>query len=452
MFPRSIIENIKQWSSRGDQNKPLVLRGARQVGKTTLVKIFAESYDQYIYLNLDLEKNKTLFNIHKDVHSLFEAICLQTKTIPVKGNTLLFIDEIQNSSEAVVMLRYFYEEIPWLDVIAAGSLLETLLGRKISFPVGRVEYLPVRPCSFAEFLLALGDLKSFDLLQTVPVPEYAHEHLMHQFRLYTITGGMPEIIDHYSKEQNLAVLGTIYDGLITSYLDDIEKYARNQTMVEIIRHTVTHSFNAAGSRITFSGFGNSNYKNREMSEAFRILEKAFLFQLVYPVTETRLPITPNIRRSSKLQLVDTGLVNYMAGLQSELFNSTELSETYRGRIAEHITGQELLCLSESVLFKLNYWTRDKSASSAEVDFIWPYREFLIPVEVKSGKAGKLRSLHQFIDRTPHSYAVRVYSGKFGIVSARTLSGKTFRLMNLPFYLLNRLPACLELMISRSWSD
>ena len=107
----------------------------------------------------------------------------------------------------------------------------------------------------------------------------------------------------------------------------------------------------------------------------------------------------------------------------------------------------MLCLSESVLFKLNYWTRDKSSSSAEVDFIWPFREFLIPVEVKSGKTGKLRSLHQFIDRAPHAYAVRVYSGEFGIMTARTLSGKTFKLMNLPFYLLNRLPAYLELLIS-----
>lgn len=434
MFPRLIIEKLQQWSSRADQNKPLVLRGARQVGKTTLVKIFSESYDQFIYLNLDIEKNRTLFNIHKDVQSLFEAVCLHTKSISVRGNTLLFIDEIQSSPEAVAMLRYFYEEIPWLDVIAAGSLLETLIGKGISFPVGRIEYMPVRPCCFAEYLIAMGDQSSFELLQTVPIPEYAHEHLMHQFRLYAITGGMPEIIQNYSREKSLSGLGKIYNGLITAYLDDIEKYARNESMVEIIRHTISNSFNVAGSRITFSGFGNSNYKNREIGEAFRTLEKAFLFQLVYPVTDTKLPVIPNIRRSSKLQLIDTGLVNYMAGLQTELFNSSELSETYRGRIAEHITGQELLCLSESVLFKLNYWTRDKSTSSAEVDFIWPYREFLIPIEVKSGKAGKLRSLHQFIDHAPHAYAVRIYSGKFGIVTALTQSGKSFKLMNLPFTL------------------
>jgi len=218
-------------------------------------------------------------------------------------------------------------------------------------------------------------------------------------------------------------------------------------MIEIIRHTISNAFDVAGSRITFSRFGNSDYKNREMSEAFRTLEKAFLFQLVYPVTGTRLPVTPNIRRSAKLQLVDTGLVNYMAGIQGELYNSINLNDTYRGRIAEHITGQELLCLSESVLSKLNFWTRDKPGSTAEVDFIWPFREFLIPVEVKSGGAGKLRSLHQFIDNAPHNYGIRVYSGKFSIISTRTLSGKSFQLMNLPFYLINKLTAYLEHLIS-----
>ena len=442
---RAALDYLAEWRD-GRRRKPLVLRGARQVGKTTLVKIFSDSYDQYIYLNLDIENNRRLFEIHKDVKSLFEAVCLQTKKTPVKGNTLLFIDEIQSSPEAVAMLRYFYEELPWLDVIAAGSMLETLIGKRISFPVGRVEYLPVRPCSFPEFLLATGEQRSYELLQTVPVPDFVQEHLIQQFRLFAIMGGMPEIVEKYREEQSLAGLGSVYDGLIVSYLDDIEKYAKSQTMIEIIRHTISHSFDAAGSHITFSGFGNSNYKNREIGEAFRTLEKAFLFQLIYPFTGTRMPVTPNLRRSSKLQLVDTGLVNYMAGIQSELYNSADLNDTYRGRIAEHITGQELLCLSESVLFKLNYWTRPEYASSAEVDFIWPYREFLVPIEVKSGTAGKLRSLHQFINRAPHGYAVRVYSGKFNIISTRTVSGKPYKLMNLPFYLVNKLHEYLNLLI------
>ncbi|MEN8155922.1 MAG: AAA family ATPase [Bacteroidota bacterium] len=441
-----MLDRLRHWSARASANKPLILRGARQVGKTTLVKLLASSYKQDIYLNLDIEKEKVLFEIHREVHDLFQAICLQKGVNPQKGRTLLFIDEIQNSSNAVSMLRYFYEQLPWLDVIAAGSLLESVMDRKISFPVGRVEYLPVRPCTFQEFLLAAGEARSLELLQEVPVQEFAHGHLMEQFKRYTLTGGMPEVVALYHKEMELTALAPVYEGMLASYLDDVEKYARNDTLAEVMRHTVRHAFQAAGSRITYSGFGGSVYKNREVQEAFSTLEKAYLFQLVFPVTETRIPALPNTGRSPKLQLLDTGLVNYMAGLQTEVFNAASISDAYRGRIAEHITGQELLSLSDSVLFKLNYWTREKMTSSAEVDFVWPYRDYLIPIEVKSGTIGKLRSLHQFIDQAPHSYAVRVYSGHYGITRAKTLSGKEFSLMNLPFYLIHRLPDYLEHLI------
>ena len=176
-----------------------------------------------------------------------------------------------------------------------------------------------------------------------------------------------------------------------------------------------------------------------MGEAFRTLEKNYLLQLVYPVTSTERPARPNIRRSPKLQLLDTGLVNYMSGSQSDILNFQDLNQSFRGRIAEHITGQELLALSDSVLFYLNYWTRENKNATAEVDFIWNAGNNIIPIEVKAGKAGKLRSLHQFIDRAPHSCAVRVYSGKFSIEEAKTLAGKKFTLINLPFYLINKLP-------------
>ena len=168
-------------------------------------------------------------------------------------------------------------------------------------------------------------------------------------------------------------------------------------------------------------------------------EKAYLLQLVYPVTSAKRPASPNIRRSPKLQLFDTGLVNFMSGSQSDILNFQDLNQSFRGRIAEHITGQELLALSDSVLFFLNYWTRVNKNATAEVDFIWNSGNNIIPIEVKAGKAGKLRSLHQFIDRAPHSCAVRVYSGKFSIEEAKTLAGKKFTLINLPFYLINKLP-------------
>jgi len=444
LFPRNIAYAFGIWAEKRNR-KPLVLRGARQVGKTSAVLLLAERFKSFIHLNLEKETDRNLFNHSTEVTRLFDAICLYKNVLPVKGSTLLFIDEIQYSSSAVQMLRYFYEEMPWVHVIAAGSLLESLLIKGISFPVGRVEYLPVRPCSFSEYLIAFEDYQSHQLLQEIPFPDYGHEHLLQRFMLYMITGGMPEIIKTYKTEQSIALLHPVYESLMTSYLDDVEKYARNETMVKVIRHTIKHAFEAAALRITFQGFGKSNYKSREMGESFQTLQKAFLLQLMYPTNNTESPPAPNYRRSPKLQLVDTGLVNYISGYQGMMLNLEPSSTSFRGRIAEHITGQELLTLSDSVRFELKYWTREKKDASAEVDFIWSHEGKVLPVEVKSGSAGKLRSLHQFIDRAPHSLGVRIYAGKLTIEKTKTLAGKEFTLMNLPFYLIHKLPEYLSYM-------
>jgi uncharacterized protein len=169
---------------------------------------------------------------------------------------------------------------------------------------------------------------------------------------------MPEIINTYLRTNSFLGLNKIYDSLFVSYTDDVEKYAPNLTMANVMRHIMKHSFIEASTRIKFQGFGNSPYRNREMSEAFKMMERSFLINLVYPVTNTQLPMMVNYRRSPKLQLVDTGMVNYFSGIQGELITVKDLNDSYKGRIAEHITGQELLTLSDSVLYKLNYWTRE----------------------------------------------------------------------------------------------
>lgn len=442
MFEREIIRRLKEWKNRKNR-KPLILRGARQVGKTTVIDLFSKEFDRYISLNLDVDEDKRLFDTYRNIEDLIEAIFLYKSPDGKGGKTLVFIDEIQNSPEAVAMLRYFYEKAGHLYVVAAGSLLETLIRKKISFPVGRVEYLAVRPCSFREFLLAVGEQKSLELVNAYPFPRYAHEKLMKLFRTYTLIGGMPEIIQHYAAEPSVVALKPIYEGLIASYLDDVEKYGRNDLLVQVIRHVIQNSFYAAGSRIKFQGFGNSGYRNREMSEAFKTVEKAFLLQLVYPVTSTKLPRIPNYRRSPKLQFVDTGLVNYFAGLQQQVLGTKQLDDVYEGRIAEHIAGQELLALNDSVLFKLNFWTREEKDASAEVDFIFQYRDMIIPIEVKSGASGKLRSLHQFMEISPHKVAVRIFSGEMAESEERTVKGTVYRLISFPFYLISQLPAYLN---------
>lgn len=445
MFKRLIINDLKNWSER-PKLKPLVLRGARQVGKTTIIEMFSSEFDQYVYLNLDNPEEKNIFRDDASFEDILSAIFYLKGQEKQGGKTLIFIDEIQNSPRAINLLRYFYEEAPELHVIAAGSLLETLIDRQISFPVGRVEYLPVFPASFPEFLSALGEPLSLDILDQIPVPEYAHEKLMKLFREYTLVGGMPEVLETYADNRSVVALSRIYESLILTYMDDVEKYARNETMSKVIRHIIKSSFSHAAVRITFAGFGNSFYKSREVSEAFDVLQKAMLVKLIYPVTQLKLPIKENFKKSPKLQLLDTGLVNYFSGMQKDLFVSSQIDEVYEGRIAEHIVGQELRSISKSLLENLNFWTREEKHADAEIDFIRKFDGLVIPIEVKSKVTGRLPSLHQFMDKVNHGFAVRVYSGKLKIEKLKTMSGKSFHLLNLPFYLVHKIDLYLEKFI------
>lgn len=437
MFDRTIVGELEKWARKA-RRKPMVLRGARQVGKTTAVEIFSRQFDQYIHLNLEITSERKIFEKGYTIEELVQAIFFEKNKKRSKGRTLIFIDEIQNSPNAVLMLRYFYESAKEFFVIAAGSLLESLIDRQISFPVGRVEYLYMKPLTFNEYIVAAGGSSSLEVLNQIPCPDFAHEKLLKRFYQYTLIGGMPEVVSVYCQTQNAVELKPVYEGLLQSYLDDVEKYARNNALARVIRHAIESSFYSAGSRIRFEGFGQSRYKSREMSEALKTLEKAMLIYLMYPTTETCLPILVDHRKSPRLHLVDTGLVNYFVGLQKELFGTQNLNSVYEGKIAEHIVGQELLAESRTFAEKVQFWVREKKQSNAQVDYIVPFENYVIPVEVKTGKAGRLRSMHEFIDRAPHRYAVRVYSGKLKIDIVKTIRGKKFFLLNLPFYLTGKI--------------
>jgi predicted AAA+ superfamily ATPase len=245
---------------------------------------------------------------------------------------------------------------------------------------------------------------------------------------------MPEIVSAYYNNPNIIELNLVYESLLRSYIDDVEKYARSDTLARVIRFAIENCFHNAAQRIKFEAFGRSNYKSREISEALRTLEKAMLIYLIYPSTQTELPVMTDLKKSPRLHIVDTGLVNYFAGLQKELFGTGDLNSAYEGRIAEHIVGQELIAINNSIADKVSFWVKEKKQSNAQVDFIVPYEKYIIPVEIKSGKAGRLRSLHEFIDLASHNYAVRIYSGGLKVDEVQTVKGKKFYLLNLPFYL------------------
>ncbi len=447
MYPRKIVAELKKWAE-SPTRKPLVLRGARQVGKTTAVQMFAAGFDTFIPLNLEQTADRALFSEGASLTNVLDALYF-IKGIPRKegGRTLIFIDEIQKSPEAVALLRYFYEEAPHLYVIAAGSSLETMLDTHISFPVGRVEFMLLHPFSFEEFLIAIGEDMALGALKTVPIPPYAHEKMADLFRRYMLVGGMPEAVKVYAESRELTGIDHIHESLVIAYLEDVEKYAASQRMVPIIRHVIGSAWSEAAGRIRYDGFGNSNYLSRDIKEAFAILQKAFLFQVVHPVTATTLPLSPDTKKSPRLHTLDTGLVVFKTGMRKALFSTPDISAVFSGRIVEHIVGQELYAASSSPLHTLNFWARDKSQSNAEVDYVLPINGNLIPVEVKSGASGRLRSLHAFINAASHATAVRLYGGAFSIEKIKTIDGKPFTLINVPWYQATMVEAYVGISIS-----
>jgi len=438
VFNRKIIKEMEKWANQKNR-KPLVLRGARQVGKTTAVKIFAKNFDRFIHLNLELDEDLQIFKKNLSIMDLIQLIFLTKNITPVKGKTLIFIDEIQNSPEAVAIMRYFYESANEYFVIAAGSLLEIMMGsNQVSFPVGRVEYKFMYPLTFDEFLMATKTDVAIEFYKQFPIVELAHNKLLSLFHKYTMIGGMPEIVQSYLESGEIQNLKSIYQSLLTSYMDDVSKYAKSESSVTILRYVVESVPFEAGKRIKFQNFGNSNYKSREIGEALRILERAMLVTIEYPTTSTKPPAFIDKKKSPRLQFLDTGLLNFAVGLQANFYKFTDLHAFYQGIIAEHIVGQELLAIDMESPSKLVFWTREQRQSNAEVDFIVQYENLLIPVEVKAGKTGTLRSLHQFIDKCDHNYAVRCYSGKLSIEDAKTQSGKNYKLLNLPYYLVGKI--------------
>ena len=440
-FERTILQQLREWK-QDPFRKPLILRGARQVGKTTIVNELGKEFDNYLYFNLERENDLKLLEMPMPLDDLVDLMFARTGQKRRKGSTLIFIDEIQNSPKAIALLRFFYEERSDLHIIAAGSLLENIVDVKASFPVGRVQYMALRPCSFCEFVSAMGRK---NLLEVLGSPKFTipfHEELMALFNQYTVVGGMPEVVQRYALKHDIYALDDVYETLIQAYKDDVEKYVRGNKLTEVVRYILNTGWAKAGENVTLGGFAESQYGAREVGEAFRLLSKAMLLELVYPTTSSRVPALAELKRKPKLIWMDSGLVNYQAQARKELIGANDILDVWRGRIAEQVVAQELLALSSRVGETRCFWIKERN--KAEVDFIFNHDSMVFPIEVKSGHNSRLRSLHSFIDEAPVDVGVRVWSGNYSVEDHKTtIKGKPFRLVNLPFYLVGRLPAVLE---------
>ncbi len=436
-FERKAYRRLIAWKNNPGR-KPLIIRGARQVGKSTLVNQFSKEFRHFIPLNMEKRAHQRFFENLQDVRQISEAIFLSTNTPKDSGPVLLFIDEIQESPQAVQQLRYFYEELPDLFVIAAGSLLEFAIREVPSFPVGRVEQMVLYPFDFEEFLMAMEHTAAVEALNQIPVEPYAHDTLMDLFHIYAAIGGMPEIVKQYLQERSMINLPHTYESLWQGYKDDVVKYARNPTERKVMQHVI-YAAPQEKDRVVFEGFGHSNYRSREVGEALRSLDQARVLQLIYPTSSTRPPLETDFRKRPRLQFLDTGLLNYAMHLQSDMIGLADLNTLYKGKIVQHLVTQELMAQYDRPSYKPHFWVRENANSQAEVDLVTVHKKFVLPIEVKSGKSGTLRSLHQYMEACGHPYAVRLLANRFSVDRVQTTAGTPFLLMNLPYYLGSKIP-------------
>jgi predicted AAA+ superfamily ATPase len=438
---RNIDTHLVKWKN-SPTRKPLVVRGARQVGKTHSIKAFAEKeFHSLIYLNLEKSEDKNLFENLLSAEQFVNLLNIRQGNKIFPGNTLIFIDEIQESENALTQLRYLYEEMPELHVIAAGSLLEVMLfKKKISVPVGRVEYLYMHPLTFEEFLGATGQDSTVEYIQVFEmsqkIPESIHVQLMKKYMEYALVGGMPEVVSRYASGNSLIDLNSIYESLLVGFRDDIAKYT-TPSQARYLVHCFDNTPIYVGTQIAYNNFAESNFRSREISLSFDTLELSYLVSRVFSSRSVNTPIVQNRKKAPKLVFLDVGLVNYKIGQREKFLSFSELEGVYQGQISEQIVGQSLIAHGANIHNSLYYWYRDKKGSNAEVDYLVNLGGDILAIEVKAGLSNSLKSLRSFIDEAGAKKALRVYSGPPLSEEAESLDGRKYTLVSLPYYLFDR---------------
>lgn len=437
---------------RGRQGrKPLILRGARQVGKSALITEFGRrEFDNTVVLNFEKDRRfRQLFEEVDDVKDILAQVEIIANCRIIPGKTLLFLDEIQDCPASIGRLRYFYEEVPELHVVSAGSLLEFALDEGIrSFPVGRVEFLYLFPLVFEEYLGASDHPNLTDYLQTVTIQKGIQAPLAtllrDELRRYVLVGGMPEIVTRYLEHSSLQEAQLAMEGLLATLQADFRKY-RTRFDPHHIELVFSELVKWMGQKLNLSKIAATvSLSSLQISTAVALLAKAMLMYRNSAVSALQFPLQAKSKVQPKFVFLDVGLGQHLNHIHSEILSSANLSVIYRGALMEQFVAQELLVLSGTRLGPaLFHWESEKKTAQAEVDFIFPYQNALIPIEVKAGKGTTLGSLHQFalIHRPPVS--VRIYDGPLALekISVKLPTGQvlSYPLLSLPPFLIRQLP-------------
>lgn len=419
---RDIENDLLQWKQQRN-HMPILLRGARQVGKSFVVEKFGRAhFDNIVTVN---------FELHPELSTCFEtlqpqeiittlSLSLHQKIEP--GKTLLFLDEIQDCPNAIRALRYFKELLPELHVIGAGSLLEfTLNNADFRMPVGRVQSLYLKPLSFKEFLSALGykDLREFiervDLKKTIP--ESIHQELLKLVKKYMVLGGMPSVLQAYlfgkaelgnmQETYDLAATQLQQTILLRTYRQDFGKYAKH-SQIQYVQRVFEKAPGFISDHIKYSKI-DPDARAQNIKLALELLEQAGLIYPVYSTKASGLPLVSLVNEKKfKILFLDVGLVTRASQLTAEVMLNEDLLLVNRGAIAEQFVGQELLAYSPRIdESKLYFWCREEKSSMAEVDFVITVDSKIVPIEVKAGSTGHLKSLHIFMKERSSALGVRI---------------------------------------------
>lgn len=430
---------LSEWRDRSGR-KPLVLRGARQVGKTYLVENWGRQHFKSV-LKVDLERERDLHSLFSqpDPKRLLEELSLLKGQAVVPGETLLFLDEVQACPSALAMLRYFFELMPELHVVAAGSLLDFALREFThSMPVGRIEFLHLHPMSFEEFLEAVEGSAMAEHLGKIslgqPISEAMDRKYIEALRRYFFIGGMPAAVRAYVERKDLLEVQRIQTALIQTVQDDFAKYGPRR-LQELMRKTYRHVAENVGRKLKFVNVSRDE-RAVDVRRALELLTYSRVVHVVYHTSANGLPLgAERDERHFKPLFLDVGLVNRVCGL--DLVGTEELITVNEGALAEQFVGQQLLCAAPPFEDpQLFYWGREARNANAEVDFVISRHQDILPLEVKAGKTGTLRSLFQFLLEKKRRRAVRLHLGQ-PMREAIKLPGEertTVQLLSLPLYM------------------
>lgn len=454
---RFALEDIKAWKTKPNR-KPLVIRGARQVGKTYLVRMFAgKHFDHLMEINFERDPELASLFVSKNPDKIVQMLELQFDCPVRAGETLLFLDEIQAAPQVFASLRYFYEELPELHIVAAGSLLEFAIEEPaFSMPVGRIEYLHLGPMQLEEFLVAAGKenlvafLQEFTLGESIPGP--LHDRFMDLLRIFLVTGGMPESIAVYLKNKSWQECASIKHSLLATFEDDFNKYGKifkHQRLQLLFRKIPL----LVGAKFKYVNV-DRNERSAELAKALTMLCQARVTYRVFHSSCSGIPLGATLNEKIfKVLFLDVGLMSTVTGLNLLDYEKAEdIMTVNAGAVCEQFVGQHLLFLRQFYRKpEIHYWVREKKTSSAEVDYVIAAGTSVIPIEVKAGKSGTLKSLHLFLREKHRPLGVRFNSDAPSLLDLRTAlpDGQNihYRLLSLPLYMVGQALRLIRLCIN-----